>query len=655
MDSISQIWHSHSSAVVPHSDMEHVVVAATPAARASPDQQPTPHSGKSKRASASPATPSSSSTGDAMPAWLTQHYDHKPMPQQQQQQTPKAAMSTPSPQIPVTPAAMVTTPHQAGAQNNNNTNDNNNNINNATDGNVYSEAYVRHLQNVVDQTRRHSFEIERVVANLAEQLETKHNECDELRRMIAQESNPAKSALQREHKERTRLEDEVAKLRREIDILEKEREKVEYDRDKMRERLQVMSRLAGGGHQNGGVRSEAVNTFFDRYVGKRNAANAKTAAPASDDTDPNRVSSWKTSNTGSVRRTELIRYLEMLDREQVTLLSREGAFDFVRVLCHRVIVRAAARERNTLCGVASQLVVDKKAGLLLAHEGLDAPPSLEGVVSLRPVHGEHVDILDPSEIPRSVSPPLSCERILADLYLRRMTPIAQERIPVDGSTTATATLRHFEDALRGTDNDAEACARIFEEFLAVCGLTRETPQHFHLESNPVVYFDMSVNGEFRGRIELELYRHVCPKTCENFMSLCIGSHIKPDGTVLTYKGSSIHAIMRNFAIFGGSSAPDGTVFGQPFPSESWSVLPDQPGRLVCENGGDPSHNTSCFCITASAWPEDLSYRATCFGQVITNVALVEDLARCPTSVGEAAEHSPVDQIVIANCGIVHAN
>ena len=49
--------------------------------------------------------------------------------------------------------------------------------------------------------------------------------------------------------------------------------------------------------------------------------------------------------------------------------------------------------------------------------------------------------------------------------------------------------------------------------------------------SPKTYFDISVDGEKIGRIEMVLAAAVVPKTVENFKQLCIGA--KPD---MTYKG-----------------------------------------------------------------------------------------------------------------------
>ncbi|MBN1295673.1 peptidylprolyl isomerase, partial [bacterium] len=38
--------------------------------------------------------------------------------------------------------------------------------------------------------------------------------------------------------------------------------------------------------------------------------------------------------------------------------------------------------------------------------------------------------------------------------------------------------------------------------------------------NPKVYFDVTIGGTDAGRIEMELFADVVPKTAENFRALC---------------------------------------------------------------------------------------------------------------------------------------
>ena len=68
--------------------------------------------------------------------------------------------------------------------------------------------------------------------------------------------------------------------------------------------------------------------------------------------------------------------------------------------------------------------------------------------------------------------------------------------------------------------------------------------------NPVVFFDIKVGNTDIGRILMELYADVTPKTAENFRQFCTGE-CKKDGVPLGYKGSMFHRVIKDFMIQGG--------------------------------------------------------------------------------------------------------
>ena len=65
------------------------------------------------------------------------------------------------------------------------------------------------------------------------------------------------------------------------------------------------------------------------------------------------------------------------------------------------------------------------------------------------------------------------------------------------------------------------------------------------ERNPQVYMDIQINDQKAGRIEIELFANVVPKTAENFRALCTGEKGtgKTSGKKLHYKGSTFHRVI----------------------------------------------------------------------------------------------------------------
>jgi len=43
-----------------------------------------------------------------------------------------------------------------------------------------------------------------------------------------------------------------------------------------------------------------------------------------------------------------------------------------------------------------------------------------------------------------------------------------------------------------------------------------------MSANPRVFFDVSIDGKHSGRLIMELFANVTPKTAENFRALCTG-------------------------------------------------------------------------------------------------------------------------------------
>ncbi|MBV99418.1 Peptidyl-prolyl cis-trans isomerase H, partial [Eschrichtius robustus] len=68
--------------------------------------------------------------------------------------------------------------------------------------------------------------------------------------------------------------------------------------------------------------------------------------------------------------------------------------------------------------------------------------------------------------------------------------------------------------------------------------------------NPVVFFDVSIGGQEVGRMKIELFADVVPKTAENFRQFCTGEFRK-DGVPIGYKGSTFHRVIKDFMIQGG--------------------------------------------------------------------------------------------------------
>ena len=70
-------------------------------------------------------------------------------------------------------------------------------------------------------------------------------------------------------------------------------------------------------------------------------------------------------------------------------------------------------------------------------------------------------------------------------------------------------------------------------------------------ANPVVFFDVEIGGVAAGRVRMELFADVCPRTAENFRVFCTGETRKM-GKPVGYKGCHFHRIIKGFMV----RAPD---------------------------------------------------------------------------------------------------
>ncbi|KAK3155354.1 hypothetical protein QOZ80_2BG0202140 [Eleusine coracana subsp. coracana] len=169
--------------------------------------------------------------------------------------------------------------------------------------------------------------------------------------------------------------------------------------------------------------------------------------------------------------------------------------------------------------------------------------------------------------------------------------------------------------------------------------------------NPRCFLDVSIGGELEGRIVVELFASVVPRTAENFRALCTGEKgVAADtGVLLHYKGSCFHRIVKGFMEGGDITAGDGTggqsIYDLHFEDENFILKHERKGMLSMANTG-PNTNGSQFFITTTRTPH-LDGKHVVFGKVIKGLGVIRAMEHIP--VGEADDR-PTADIVIADCG-----
>ncbi|GAV89564.1 Pro_isomerase domain-containing protein [Cephalotus follicularis] len=170
------------------------------------------------------------------------------------------------------------------------------------------------------------------------------------------------------------------------------------------------------------------------------------------------------------------------------------------------------------------------------------------------------------------------------------------------------------------------------------------------KKNPVVFLDVSVDGDPVERIVIELFANVVPKTVENFRALCTGEKGigKSTGKPLHYKGSFFHRVIKGFMAQGGDfSNGNGTggesIYGGKFPDENFKLRHDEPGLLSMANSG-PNTNGSQFFIIFNRQPH-LDGKHVVFGKVVKGMEIVKKI-----ELAGAASGNPTQSVKIVDCG-----
>jgi peptidyl-prolyl isomerase D len=169
-------------------------------------------------------------------------------------------------------------------------------------------------------------------------------------------------------------------------------------------------------------------------------------------------------------------------------------------------------------------------------------------------------------------------------------------------------------------------------------------------ARPRVFFDITMGGKPLGRVTMELYADLVPKTAENFRALCTGEKgIGKTGKPLHYKGSIFHRVIKGFMIQGGDfTAGDGTggesIYGAKFDDEAFPEKHEKPFLLSMANAG-PNTNGSQFFITTVETPH-LDSKHVVFGRVLNGKSVVRQIENTRVHPGD----KPTKDCIIADCG-----
>lgn len=220
------------------------------------------------------------------------------------------------------------------------------------------------------------------------------------------------------------------------------------------------------------------------------------------------------------------------------------------------------------------------------------------------------------------------------------------------------------------------------------------PPYSSVKTNPLVFMDVVVEGDVLGRVFIELFRDLVPKSTEHFRSLCTGERggsrgghhnssnygdphrgtyvdafPESSGSGNSYQGVPFHRIIPGFVVQGGDIATkDGrsntSLFEYNFPSDfadiqrmrgsSQSSSSSQiekvythiPGTVaLAHNNGNPHENGSQFFFNLSH-NSQLNDKFLVVGQVVKGWRVITEVARsCGSRCGV-----PVSRSWVLACG-----
>jgi peptidylprolyl isomerase len=170
-------------------------------------------------------------------------------------------------------------------------------------------------------------------------------------------------------------------------------------------------------------------------------------------------------------------------------------------------------------------------------------------------------------------------------------------------------------------------------------------------NNPIVFFDIAIDGALVGRISMELFMESCPRTVENFRALCTGEKGFFHGRPMCYKGTPFHHIATDLVCQGGDYMNhDGTggasIYGELFEDETYDGRAGSHFGFGCLSMAKQRHPLSgsqfFFCLQPM---HHLDGKNVVFGRVIRGLEILKQMNAAGTPSG-----APARTVVVAQCG-----
>lgn len=170
------------------------------------------------------------------------------------------------------------------------------------------------------------------------------------------------------------------------------------------------------------------------------------------------------------------------------------------------------------------------------------------------------------------------------------------------------------------------------------------------EENIFVFLDLKIDDENAGRVVIELFHTVAPKSCENFRALCTGEKgSTEDGVKLHYRNSVFHKVVARCLVQGGDIVSGNgsggvSIYGPTFDDENFDIMHVEEGMVGFANSG-PNTNNSQFYITTDSC-NHLNGLNVIFGKVRKGLNIIKEMYK------EIIPETDTTQVVckVVNCG-----
>ncbi|KAE8664692.1 Peptidyl-prolyl cis-trans isomerase [Hibiscus syriacus] len=144
--------------------------------------------------------------------------------------------------------------------------------------------------------------------------------------------------------------------------------------------------------------------------------------------------------------------------------------------------------------------------------------------------------------------------------------------------------------------------------------------------NPKVFFDILIGKSKGGRIVMELFADVVPKTAENFRALCTGE-----------KGGDFTK---------GNDTGGESIYGLKFADENFKLKHTGPGCLSMANAAANTNGSQFFlCAEHTPWLDGKHV----FGKVVDGYSVVKEMEKVGSDSGRTSH------VVIEGCGQLKEN